>query len=86
MTREEERNTGKIKEALCQYCKESDYYCDCCWDLIVALLGIHFPVIVDKTINSVAQLATPLALIVIGAGFEGRKALAKIKPTLCGIA
>jgi hypothetical protein len=30
----------------------------------------------------VAQLATPLALIVIGAGFEGRKALAKIAPTL----
>jgi hypothetical protein len=30
----------------------------------------------------VAQLATPLALIVIGAGFEGRKALAKVVPTL----
>ena len=49
--------------------------------LIVSLLGIHFPTIVNKTINSVAQLATPLALIVIGAGFEGRKAIAKIKPT-----
>ena len=47
--------------------------------LIVSLLGIHFPTIVNKTINSVAQLATPLALIVIGAGFEGRKAIAKIK-------
>ena len=46
------------------------------------MFGVHFPVIVDKTINSVAQLATPLALIVLGAGFEGRKALAKIKPTL----
>jgi predicted permease len=30
----------------------------------------------------VAQLATPLALIGLGAGFEGRKALAKIKPTV----
>ena len=29
-----------------------------------------------------AQMATPLALITIGAGFEGRKALAKIKPTI----
>ena len=28
------------------------------------------------------MLATPLALIGLGAGFEGRKALAKIKPTL----
>ena len=29
-----------------------------------------------------AQMATPLALITIGAGFEGRKALAKIRPTI----
>ena len=33
--------------------------------LIVGLLGIDFPVIVDKTVNSVAQMATPLALITI---------------------
>lgn len=50
--------------------------------LIVGLLGIDFPVIVDKTVNSVAQMATPLALITIGAGFEGRKALTKIRPTI----
>ena len=36
--------------------------------LIVGLLGIDFPVIVNKTVNSVAQMATPLALITIGAG------------------
>ena len=30
--------------------------------LIVGLLGIDFPVIVDKTVNSVAQMATPLAV------------------------
>ena len=36
----------------------------------------------NKTVNSVAQMATPLALITIGAGFEGRKALAKIRPTI----
>ena len=50
--------------------------------LVVGLLGIDFPVIVDKTVNSVAQMATPLALITIGAGFEGRIALAKIRPTI----
>lgn len=50
--------------------------------LIAALLRLDFPVIVDKTIHNVAQMATPLALITIGAGFEGRKALAKIKPTI----
>lgn len=49
---------------------------------MAALLRIDFPVVIDKTINNVAQMATPLALITIGAGFEGRKALAKIKPTI----
>lgn len=47
-----------------------------------SLLGISFPQIVEKTISNVAQTATPLALIAIGAGFEGRKALKKIKPTV----
>ena len=50
--------------------------------LAVALMGIDFPEFVDKTVNSVSQMATPLALITIGAGFEGRKALAKMKPTI----
>ena len=50
--------------------------------LIVGLLGIQFPTLVNKTISNVAQMATPLALITIGAGFEGRKALAKIAPTM----
>ena len=50
--------------------------------LVVGLSGIEFPTIINKTVNSVAQMATPLALITIGAGFEGRKALAKIKPTI----
>lgn len=50
--------------------------------LIVGLIGIDFPELIDKTVNSVSQMATPLALITIGAGFEGRKALAKMKPTI----
>lgn len=50
--------------------------------LVVSLLEIDFPVLVDKTVDNVAQMATPLALIALGAGFEGKKALAKIKPTL----
>lgn len=50
--------------------------------LVVSLIGIDFSVLVDKTVNNVAQMATPLALIALGAGFEGRKALGKIKPTL----
>jgi len=50
--------------------------------LCFSILNIKFPVIIDKTITSVASTATPIALIVIGAGFEGRKAIKKIKPTI----
>lgn len=47
-----------------------------------ALLNLHIPSFVNKAIGSVANTATPLALISIGASFEGKKALKKMKPTL----
>lgn len=50
--------------------------------IMLSLLNIQFPAMVDKTINNLGIMASPLALIAIGAGFEGRKALAKIKPTV----
>lgn len=50
--------------------------------LLAAYFQIDFPTIVDDTISNVARMATPLALIAMGAGFEGRKALTKIKPTI----
>ncbi len=71
----------KIRQAGMNICK-NPIIISILLGLIAGLIGIDFPVIVDKTINSVAQLATPLALITIGAGFEGRKALAKMKPTM----
>lgn len=49
--------------------------------MIVSACQITFPVIINKTINNLAVLATPLALIGLGAGFEGRKALKQLKPT-----
>ena len=47
-----------------------------------ALLNLHFPSFVNNAIGSVANTAAPLALISIGASFEGKKALKKMKPTL----
>lgn len=47
-----------------------------------SLLSISIPAIPLKAITNVAATATPIALITIGAGFEGRKAIAKIKPTI----
>lgn len=77
----EENQAQKIKEA-CVNIAKNPIILGILAGLIVGLLGWDFPVIVDKTVNSVAQMATPLALITIGAGFEGRKALAKMKPTI----
>ena len=77
----EERRTEKIKEA-CMGIAKNPIILAILLGLIAGLTGLDFPVIVDKTVNSVAQMATPLALITIGAGFEGRAALAKIRPTL----
>ncbi len=50
--------------------------------LLVSLCNFQFPLLVDKTVSSISQIATPLALVTLGAGFEGKKALAKLKPTL----
>lgn len=49
--------------------------------MLASLLPFEFPVIVTKTIQNISVLATPLALLGLGAGFEGRRALAEIKPT-----
>jgi predicted permease len=50
--------------------------------MLISVLRITIPTIINKTLHNFSVLATPLALIGLGAGFEGRKALAKIKPTI----
>lgn len=49
--------------------------------MIVSAGKISFPFIVTKTIDNISVLATPLALLGLGAGFEGRKALKQLLPT-----
>lgn len=49
--------------------------------LLASFINLQLPQMIDKTINNIAVMASPLALISIGASFEGRKALAKLKPT-----
>lgn len=50
--------------------------------MIASLTRIQFPVIAEKTLSNLSVLATPLALIGLGAGFEGRAAIHLLKPTL----
>lgn len=49
--------------------------------MLSCALRISYPFIISKTIDSLSSLATPLALLGLGAGFEGRKALKEIRPT-----
>lgn len=46
-----------------------------------SILGISIPQIPLKAVTSIAQTATPVALLVVGAGFEGAKAIKKLKLT-----
>lgn len=49
--------------------------------LIASYFQISLPQMLNKTIQNLGTMASPLALISIGASFEGRKAIAKMKPT-----
>ena len=49
-----------------------------CW----SLLRIPMPYIMEKTVTNVANTATPLGLMAMGAAFDWKKAFAKMKPAL----
>lgn len=81
--RESKDKVAKIKKAALGIIKNPiiiGIVCGCAG----SLLGVYnyIPPILDKTISNLSQIATPVSLIVIGASFEGRKAIAKIKPTI----
>lgn len=82
---EEAAHGGRIKKAFLNILK-NPIILGIAFGMVAALLSLDFPAMVDKTIENVAKMATPLALIALGAGFEGRKALAKIRPTLAASA
>lgn len=50
--------------------------------ILWSLLGIPMPHILEKTVSSLGNIATPLGLIAMGATFDFRKAFGKIKPAL----
>lgn len=50
--------------------------------MLFSVLDVDFPHIIDSTINNFAKMATPLALIAIGAGFNAGEAIKKVKPAV----
>lgn len=73
-------NRGAIKKALINIAKNPII-----WGILLGLpfsiIGIKIPPIGLKTVSLIAQTATPVALLVVGATFKGKQAIKKIVPT-----
>lgn len=78
---EGERDMGRIRQAGINILK-NPIIIAIVLGLIAGLLHNPLPQLVNSAVDNVAKMATPLALVGLGAGFEGKAALAKIKPTL----
>lgn len=50
--------------------------------ILLSILSVEIPPVLYKTISNLGTTASPLALLAIGAGFEGRKAVKKLPPAL----
>lgn len=76
-----QREEGMIRKAFADILK-NPIIISIVLGFLYSVLKIKMPEILEAAINNVAKMATPLALICIGAGFEGRKAVKMIKPTM----
>lgn len=85
---EKQNNTGKenAKKAIINIGK-NPIILGIAAGVVGSILNVYssMPVILDKTINNIAILATPLALLSIGVGFEARNVLKKVKPTVIAV-
>ena len=77
---ESTKDTNKIKTA-CINVLKNPIIIAIFTALVVSLLEIPIPTMALKTVSNVAATATPLALLIVGATFEGKQAISKIKPT-----
>ena len=76
----EQGREGAVKRACINVCK-NPIIIGILLGLIASLIQLELPAILDKTLSNVSALATPLALLIVGANFQGKKALAKARPT-----
>lgn len=85
LTLENKENQGKgvIKKALVNIAK-NPIIIGIVIGCLISLSGITLPTIVSKTVNNFAAMATPLALVVIGAAFEFSGALKSLRLGIVG--
>ncbi len=78
---EGERDTKRIRQAGLNILK-NPIIIGVVVGVVVGLLNNPLPELVNSTVDYIARIATPLALLTLGAGFEGRQAIQKLKPTI----
>lgn len=78
---EEARNYGKIKSAGINILK-NPIIIGIVLGLVASLLHIKFAAIPTRTMEYISRTATPIALLAVGAGFDAKQAIAKLKPAI----
>lgn len=77
----EKKEYGKIKNAAINIAK-NPIIIGILVGLVFSLLDFELPVILNRTVDYVARTATPIALLVVGAGFKFGEAIKKIGPAI----
>lgn len=72
---------GRIKKAFLDILK-NPIIISIVLGFLYSVSGLPMPKMMNDTLENIGRMATPLALICIGAGFEGRKAVKLIRPTI----
>lgn len=82
LTFESPGNKNKtVKDALIGICK-NPIIIAIIIGVICSMIDFEMPTMLESTISNIARMASPLALVVIGASFEGKKAIALLKPSI----
>ncbi len=50
--------------------------------LVASFIDIELPVIIDSSMGYISRTATPIALLAVGAGFDTKQAIIRLKPAL----
>lgn len=78
---DETKDYGKIKSA-CINIAKNPIIIGILLGLLASLVHLKLPVIPDRTLHYIAQTATPMALLAVGAGFDTKQAIARLKPAV----
>ncbi len=76
-----EQGTSKIRSSIVNIAK-NPIIIGIVLGLVASLVGIKLPVIADRSLDYIGRTATPIALIAIGAGFDIKEAMTRLKPAL----